>query len=68
MYALHETLEVQEIAAFKCICLTKSKTMQALISDAELKSILQRDVEATTRHLQELSAVLNQAVSQGSHP
>lgn len=60
-YALHETLEVHEIAAFKTVCLTKSKTMQKLVSDPALKSLLQRDVLISTRQLQELAAVLNLA-------
>lgn len=32
-YALHEMLEVHEMAAFKTVCMTKSKTMQALVTD-----------------------------------
>ncbi|AHM68625.1 hypothetical protein LK13_12385 [Paenibacillus polymyxa] len=63
VYGLHETLEVHELSAFKTVCLTKSKTMQALISDPALKAILQKDVDLTTRQLQELSNVLNQASS-----
>ena len=60
-YALHETLEVHEIAAFKTVCLTKSKTMKALVSDSALQQILQYDVEVSTRQLQELSAILSKA-------
>ncbi|USG67465.1 hypothetical protein NDK47_09395 [Brevibacillus ruminantium] len=60
-YALHETLEVHEIAAFKTICLTKSKTMQALVSDPQLIDIMQQDVMVSTRQLQELSAILTKA-------
>lgn len=60
-YALHETLEVHEIAAFKTVCLTKSKTMGALVSDQALKQILQQDVEISTRQLQELGAILSKA-------
>lgn len=41
-YALHEVLEVQEMTAFKTLCLTKSKTMKALVSDPKLKAIMQR--------------------------
>ncbi|MFC0215551.1 hypothetical protein ACFFK0_24455 [Paenibacillus chartarius] len=59
VYALHETLEVHEIAAFKTVCLTKSKTMRALVSDPALKQILQRDVDISTRQLQELGAILS---------
>ncbi|MFD2614923.1 hypothetical protein [Paenibacillus gansuensis] len=58
-YALHETLEVHEIAAFKTVCLTKSKTMQLLISDPELKQILKDDVQLSTRQLQELGGLLS---------
>jgi similar to spore coat protein len=61
-YALHETLEVHEMAAFKTVCMTKSKTMQALVSDLELKEILQEDVELSTRQLQGLGALLNKAI------
>lgn len=58
-YALHEMLEVHEIAAFKTVCLTKSKTMQALVSDPELMQILQQDVQLSQQHLQELGIVLS---------
>lgn len=60
-YALHETLEVHEIAAFKTVCMTKSKTMQALVSDPELMQILQQDVQVSTRQLQELGSLLSKA-------
>lgn len=60
-YALHETLEVHEIAAFKAVCMIKSKTMKALVSDPGLKAIMQRDVDISTRQLQELGAILSKA-------
>jgi similar to spore coat protein len=60
-YALHETLEVHEMAVFKTVCLTKSKTMQGLVSDPDLKQIFQTDVDLSTRHLQELGAILSQS-------
>ncbi|CQR57386.1 hypothetical protein [Paenibacillus riograndensis] len=58
-YALHEMLEVHEIAAFKTVCMTKSKTMQALVTDPELMRILQQDVQLSQQQLQELSGVLS---------
>ncbi|WP_336758125.1 hypothetical protein [Paenibacillus sp. USHLN196] len=58
-YALHEMLEVHEIAAFKTVCMTKSKTMQALVTDPELKQILQQDATLSQQQLQELSGVLS---------
>ncbi|MGW8444093.1 hypothetical protein ACWGXJ_24590 [Paenibacillus sp. S33] len=68
VYGLHETLEVHELSAFKTVCLTKSKTMQALISDPTLKAILQQDVDLSTRQLQELGTLLDQASSQEVKP
>ncbi len=60
-YALHEVLEVQEIAAFKTNCLTKSKTMKALVSDPRLKEMMQQDIDLTTRQLNEYTSVLSNA-------
>ncbi|SDC56845.1 hypothetical protein ACMX2M_08475 [Paenibacillus polymyxa] len=60
-YALHEMLEVHEIAAFKTVCMTKSKTMQALVNDPELKQILQQDATLSQQQLQELGGVLSKA-------
>ncbi|KZE70984.1 MULTISPECIES: hypothetical protein [Paenibacillus] len=58
-YALHEMLEVHEMAAFKTVCNTKSKTMQALVTDPELMQILQQDVQLSQQQLQELDGVLS---------
>ncbi|MCK6258906.1 hypothetical protein LCY76_20250 [Fictibacillus sp. KIGAM418] len=60
-YALHEVLEVQEMAAFKTNCLTKSKTMRALVSDPRLKEIMQQDIDLSTRQLNEYTSVLSNA-------
>ncbi|MCP1133393.1 hypothetical protein NKT34_08830 [Paenibacillus polysaccharolyticus] len=60
-YALHEMLEVHEIAAFKTVCITKSMTMQALVTDPDLMQILQQDVTLSQQQLQELGGVLSKA-------
>ncbi|MCR8848214.1 hypothetical protein NQ095_07355 [Rossellomorea sp. SC111] len=60
-HALHEVLEVQEMAAFKTNCLTKSKTMRVLVSDEKLKTIMEKDVEISTRQLGEFSDILSKA-------
>lgn len=60
-YALHEQLELHEIAAFKSVCMTKSKTMQGLVTDETLKQLLAEDVEVSTRQLQELNLLLAKA-------
>lgn len=61
-YGLHESLELHEIATFKTVCMTKSKTMQALISDEDLKQIIQQDIELSTRQLQEINGLLSNMV------
>lgn len=60
-YALHEVLEVHEIATFKTNCLTKSKTMQMLVSDPKLKELMQMDAALTSTQLQELGTILTKA-------
>jgi similar to spore coat protein len=60
-YALHEISEVHEMAVFKTVCLTKSKTMKGLVSDPDLKQILQLDVDRSSQHLQELGTILSQS-------
>lgn len=63
-YTLHEALEVHEMATFKTICLTKSKTMKALVSDQKLKDIMQQDIDVTTRQLKEYEKILTKARKQ----
>ncbi|MED1791547.1 hypothetical protein [Brevibacillus nitrificans] len=60
-YGLHEQLEVHEIAVFKTICMSKSKTMQALVSDDVLSQLLAEDVDVSTRQLEELREILSKA-------
>ncbi|MDD9269109.1 hypothetical protein ACFPES_18855 [Paenibacillus sp. GCM10023248] len=61
-YALHEKLEVHEIATFKTNGLTKAKTMNLLVSDPALKEILLADVQLSTRQLQELEQIISNAI------
>ncbi|PAE15824.1 hypothetical protein CHH91_12770 [Virgibacillus sp. 7505] len=58
-YALHEVLEVHEMAAFKTNYLTKSKTMKALVTDQKLKNIMQQDIDISTKQLQEYASILS---------
>jgi similar to spore coat protein len=61
-FGVHETLDLHEVTAFKTLCMTKSKTMQALVSDADLKALMRNDVEMSTRQLKELDGLLAKAV------
>ncbi|AWB46564.1 hypothetical protein DCC85_21940 [Paenibacillus sp. CAA11] len=64
-YGMHETLEVHEMAAFKTVSITKSKTMQILVSDPELRDILKHDVQISTQQLQELGRLLSNSQQRG---
>lgn len=61
-YGVHETLDLHEVTAFKTLCITKSKTMQTLVTDPDLKALMQQDVALSTRQLKELDDLLAQSV------
>jgi similar to spore coat protein len=56
--ALHETLEMHELLTFKTVCMTKSKTMQALVTDEQLRGLLQQDVQTSGKAIQDLQGLL----------
>lgn len=56
--APHETMQLHELLNFKNLCLTKSVTMSPLVSDKELKYILQNDVSSSKQHIKELSGLM----------
>jgi similar to spore coat protein len=60
-FAPNETIQLHELLTFKNLCLTKSFTMSPLVSDDELKSILQQDVSATQQHIKELKGLMDQS-------
>ncbi|UOE96227.1 MULTISPECIES: hypothetical protein [Bacillaceae] len=57
--AIHETVEVHELVTFKSLCLTKAATMQALVTDQELKNLMAQDIQMTTKHIQDLQHYLD---------
>jgi len=63
-YALHETLEVQEMAAFRTVNLTKSNIMVLLVSDPELKEILRQEAQQSADAVQELKEIMKKAEQQ----
>jgi similar to spore coat protein len=50
----HETMEVHELLNFKTVCLFKSKMMQGLVFDQELKALMQEDVQQSISAIHEL--------------
>lgn len=59
--APHEAFELHELLMFKNISATKSATMAGLVSDPELKSMLQKDFSTTQGHIRELQNLLQQS-------
>lgn len=66
--AMHEKLELHELLAFKSLCLTKAKTMQTLVSDENLKLILQKEAETAQRHIEQLQTTLSQNLERTPEP
>jgi len=59
--APHESFDLHELLTFKNICATKSGTMVKLVTDDELKSILDQDFSNTQEHIKELKGLLQYA-------
>lgn len=53
----HETMEIHELLNFKTLCLTKSKMMQGLVFDKELKSLMQKDVQQSIKAMNDLQSL-----------
>nr|WP_042353790.1 spore coat protein [Bacillus rubiinfantis] len=52
--ALHETMETHELLNFKTVCLLKSKLMQGMCFDNELKALMEKDVQQSKHDINEL--------------
>lgn len=59
---VHEALELHELLSFKNVCVTKSSTMTNLVTDDQLKALLQEDVQSGSRHIQELQQLLQKTL------
>ncbi|MEK3787368.1 spore gernimation protein GerQ [Paenibacillus sp. FSL K6-1230] len=68
LLAPHESLELHELLNFKTLCLAKSKLMQGLVFDQELKDLMQKDVERTSQAIAELQTVYANAPFQAPVP
>jgi similar to spore coat protein len=66
--AAHESLEVHEALNFKTLCLLKSKMMQGLVFDKDLKALMQKDVEQSIRAIADLQTVYAKAPFQAPVP
>ncbi|MDP4143642.1 MAG: spore coat protein [Bacillota bacterium] len=59
--APNETMQLHELLTLKNLTLTKSVTMSPLVSDEELKTILQNDVTTAQCHIKELKGLLEKS-------
>jgi similar to spore coat protein len=62
--AVHETMELHELLMFKSTCMTKSNTMQALTTDGDLRSLMQQDVEQSSKAINQLQSILQRVQTQ----
>ncbi|HAQ07927.1 MAG TPA: spore coat protein [Bacillus bacterium] len=54
--AFHETMEAHEIMNFKTISVLKSKLMQGICFDNELKALMEKDVQQSILAIEELKS------------
>ncbi|CAM4411940.1 spore gernimation protein GerQ [Paenibacillus macerans] len=59
--APHESMDLHEMLNFKTLCLAKSKLMQGLVFDQELKDLMQKDVVQSMQAIQDLQAIYARA-------
>jgi similar to spore coat protein len=59
--AAHESLDLHEIINLKTLGLAKSKLMQGLVFDQDLKALMQKDVEQSIQALSELQEIYMRA-------
>ncbi|OCA85144.1 spore coat protein [Pseudobacillus wudalianchiensis] len=57
----HETMEIHEIFNMKTTCLLKSKMMQGICLDNELKALMEKDVKQSVQAIQELQGLYKKA-------
>ena len=62
--AAHESLDLHELINFKTLCVAKSKLMQGLVFDQDLKTLMEKDVQQASQDLADLQAVYERATFQ----
>lgn len=57
--AMHETLELHELMNLKLVCAAKSSTFATIVTDPQLRNLLQQDVQIATQGAHQLSNLLS---------
>lgn len=52
--AFHETMDTHEILNFKTVCLLKSKLMQGVVFDQDLRALMEKDVKQCIQDIKEI--------------
>lgn len=55
--SFHEMIELHEVLNFKTICLVKSKLMEGLVFNQDLKALLEKDVQQSMAAVSELQSL-----------
>ncbi|MDQ0159750.1 spore coat protein [Alkalibacillus salilacus] len=55
--AFHETMDLHEILNMKTVALLKSKLMQGVVFDQELRALMQKNVDMTVVDIKELQRI-----------
>jgi len=51
---LHESMEIHELLNFKTVVMVKSKLIQGIVFDKELKALLEKDVQQSINAVTQL--------------
>ncbi|WP_370670820.1 spore coat protein [Alicyclobacillus acidiphilus] len=57
----HEMMELHELLNFKTICAAKAKAIDGLVTDEQLKALVQQDLQQSLKALDELQTLLGRA-------
>ncbi|WP_419883920.1 spore gernimation protein GerQ [Peribacillus sp. B-H-3] len=66
--AAHESLDLHEAINFKTLCIAKSKLMQGLAFDDDLRNLMKKDVTQSIQDLTELQSIYERAPFQAPVP
>ncbi|MDN4072936.1 spore gernimation protein GerQ [Fictibacillus terranigra] len=66
--AAHESLDLHEAINFKTLCIAKSKLMQGLVFDDDLRNLMKKDVQQSLQDLTELQSLYERAPFQAPVP
>lgn len=57
----HETMEISELLNLKKVCMTQSKLMKDMISDQDLKTLMEKDLQQAEKATTDLQGLLAKA-------